>query len=320
MGDHERIHEILCRVKDIAIELERVPTKQDLINYGITRHEVIKLFGGQRQLLAQCGMKPETKKKIDNSIFNRNIDTHLEQYTPREELEPFTIKFKNARIALISDIHWPFSSKKVINTFFEFLQEHGADFVIINGDAWDMYSHSKYPRSMNVFTPKEEQDRARKMNEEFWQKVKSICPNARCFQLLGNHDIRPLKKVLESYPEAEDWVKEKLKNLFTFEGVETIHDPRQELIINEDVILHGYRSKAGDHRDYVLMNCHTGHTHHGSTVFRRVKGKIIFESNSGTAGDIESKGLSYTPQKMTGQTNGFSYRDKWGPRFVPVDT
>ena len=66
------------------------------------------------------------------------------------------------------------------------------------------------------------------------------------------------------------------------------------------------------------MNCHNGHSHVGGVVYSRIKGVTLFESNSGVAGDIESKPLSYSPQKMTHQTPGFSYRDKWGARLIAV--
>ena len=315
----DRMHEIISITKDVAISLGRTPMMANIEEAGISRHEVTKVFGGFKPLLDACGLDKSNKaKKIDNSIFNRSIVQEIERRDNEEELQPYVIKHKDAKFAIVSDIHWPFSSKKVIEAFYVFILDTQPDFIIINGDAWDMYSHSKYPKSVNIYTPREEEALARKMNEEFWKECKRLCPKARCFQLLGNHDIRPLKRVLESYPAAEDWADMYFKKIFSFDEVETIFDYRQELQINDDLIFHGYKSKLGDHRDYTHMNCHAGHSHVGGTVFRRIKGVTIFEANSGVAGDIESKALSYTPQKITHQTPGFSYRDKYGPRFIAV--
>jgi hypothetical protein len=136
---------------------------------------------------------------------------------------------------------------------------------------------------------------------------------------MGNHDVRPLRKILEVYPEAEDWINQRLTQIFTFEGVKTIMDPREELFIDEETfVFHGNRVQLGAHRDFTLYSCHIGHTHKGGTVFKQLRGKVIYEANSGVAGDPESKGLSYTAQRINDMTPGFGARDKWGPRFIPA--
>jgi hypothetical protein len=45
---------------------------------------------------------------------------------------------------------------------------------------------------------------------------------------------------------------------------------------------------------------------------------VLFELNSGLAGDPEAKGLTYTPQKITVWTPGFGAINKYGPQFVSV--
>lgn len=313
-------HTAIQKLLQLAQELGRTPDWKE-VQQAVSNNVIYKLFGSLDAYIEAAGLEPAKRnnsKKIDNSIFTAEIESVLEAYQPRDEISPFIIKKLDVKFACISDFHFPWVNKKVLDVFYSFIKEHQPDIVIINGDAWDMYSHMKYTRSMNGYSPREEQALARKMNEDFWKTVQSLCKKVQCIQMLGNHDIRPLKKTLEHYPEAEDWIKEKLKELFTFDGVTTIHDYRQELMINDDLIFHGYRTKLGDHRDYTHMNCHNGHQHVGGTVYRRIKGKTLFECNSGVAGDIESKALSYTPQKMTHQTPGFSYRDKWGPRFIAV--
>ncbi len=135
---------------------------------------------------------------------------------------------------------------------------------------------------------------------------------------MGNHDVRPLKRIMEAYPEAEDWVTEMMKKAFSFDGVETVMDQRQEFKIGNILIFHGYRSKLGEHRDYTHSNTINGHTHRGGVVFRNIGGQCLWELNSGLAGDPESKGLSYTSQKITDWTPGFGAVDKLGPRFIPA--
>lgn len=256
----------------------------------------------------------ERRKKITNEVFARPIQQHIENYQPRE----ITIDRKPwPKISTISDIHWPFSSQKVIDRFYQRVEEFQPAWVILNGDAWDMYSHSKFARSHNQFTPREEHSLAQSQNETFWQKITAIAPDATRVQMLGNHDLRPLKRVLENYPEAEDWIEEMVKKSFTFTGVKTVFDPREELMIGDIAVFHGYRSQLGQHRDYTLFNCINGHSHSGGVAYRQIRGQVLWELNSGYAGDPEAKGLTYTPQKITHWTPGFGEVDSMGARFIP---
>lgn len=310
--------ELVQALRDMAINLGRVPKRDEFasqIKNG--RHFITLHFGSYATLLQASGLKEETQsRKIDGSIFQKSIVDHLKNHY--ENLSPSQI-LEWPTFASISDIHWPYENQRVIDRFFDYVKEFKPEWVIINGDAWDMYSHSKFPRSHNEFTPREEQRLAREKNEAFWKKIQEISPKSKCYQLLGNHDIRPMKRVLEAYPEAEDWITEKLKELFTFEGVTTYHDAREELELPNDILVfHGYKSKLGAHRDYTLMSTVNGHTHKGGSVFRKIRGRILFELNSGFAGDHSAKGLTYTPQRITDQTEGFAACDKWGPRFIPV--
>lgn len=310
-------HELIAAVTALASELGRSPTRAEFaksIRGG--DYKIKHMFGNYSVLLQAAGLDTYTERrkqpKIGNSVFERDLERHLEQFVPREQ----PTRAPYPRLAAISDIHWPFSSARVVEAFLRWIEREQPSIVLINGDAWDMYSHAKFPRSHNVFTPREEERLARAANEQFWKDVKALVPKADCYQLLGNHDVRPMKRILEVYPEAEDWIAERLKQLFTFEGVKTIHDAREELMFGDVMVHHGYRSKLGDHRDYALLNSINGHTHRGGSVFRRIRGQVLWELNCGLAGDPEAKGLTYTSQKINDWTPGFGWLDQWGPRFI----
>jgi predicted phosphodiesterase len=310
-------HDLVSALKQVAVELGKTPTRREFTERVPGGHAYERLFGSYSALIQAAGLDPIDRKqpKISNAIFQRDIEKHLEDYQPK----PLPERKPYPSLAVISDVHWPFENRKVIEKFLDYVEKHKPRWVIINGDAWDMYSHSKYPRSHNVFTPREEQALARKRNEEFWCEVRKRSPQSQCVQMMGNHDVRPLKRVLEVYPAAEDWISQKLQELFTFDGVKTIMDAREELFVSEDVIVfHGYRSQLGAHRDYTLYSCINGHTHVGGVVWRQIRGGTLFEANSGVAGDPYSKGLNYTPQKITHWTPGFLGMDDYGPRFIPV--
>lgn len=309
-------HDLISALKQLASELGRTPTRRE---FGVVKgaeYNIGKLFNGSFAALVQAaGLESAKPRKIDNSIFERSLEKHLDALIPAPALDlgPYPT------LASISDIHWPFASKRVVERFLEYVGDEKPERVVIDGDAWDMYSHSKYPRSHNIFTPREEQAKARAMNEEFWAEVKRRSPESICHQMMGNHDIRPLKRVLESYPAAEDWIEKTMKELFSFPGVTTVMDPREELYIRSDIVVfHGYRSQLGAHRDYTLLNTVNGHTHKGGVVFRQIRGRTLWELNCGLAGDPESKGLTYTPQRITTWTPGFGALNRYGPQFISV--
>jgi predicted phosphodiesterase len=307
-------HDALAKLRDLAIELGRSPKRDEFATYArVGKDYANRHFGTYAAMLQAAGLETYVRPRtIDNSIFEKSIAKHLDEYIPHEKKEPF----KNPTMAVISDIHWPFSCQRIIDAFYEYVSRSKPEYVIINGDAMDMYSHAKFPRSHNQFTPREEQTAARMMNESFWKNVQSAHPTAKCFQMLGNHDIRPLKRVLEAYPEAEDWIGESIRKLFTFEGVETIHDTRQELLLGNIVIHHGHRSKLGEHRDYNLQNSISSHTHRPGVVYRTVRDEVIWELNTGYAGDPAAKGLSYTATRTVDWVQSFGVIDEYGPRVV----
>jgi hypothetical protein len=317
MSYSEESHILVSALKDLALELGRTPLKKEFNDrLRNADRRVIASFGSYTALVQASGLEvsKHNTKKIDNTIFERDIESHLEKYEPRED----KTKSPYPTIASISDIHFPFENQRVLDAFYRFIEKHQPEYVICNGDSVDNYSHTRFPRSHNVFTPREEQALARKKLEELWAEIKKACPQSKYLLMLGNHCARPLKQVLDNYPEAEDWIREALMKQFTFEGVQTVMDPREEYMIGDIMIHHGYRTGLGAHRDYTLYNAIIGHTHLGGVTFKRLRGQTLWELNSGYAGDPEAKGLTYTSQKITHWTPGFGMVHEDGPRFIPV--
>lgn len=307
-------HDVVSALKQMVGELGRLPIREEFISRsGITRHVIEANFGGFKQLKQAAGYN-KIEQKITNAIFEKPIEKHLEEYKPPTIIAPGP--YPTALI--ISDLHWPFHSQRVLDRFYKEIQKKKPQFIILNGDAWDMYSHTKFPRSHNIFTPRDERMACLRLNREFWLEVLRISPDSQCFQLIGNHDLRPMKRILESYPEAEDWIRDSLERDFSFPGVKTVFDSREELALSDEVIaFHGYRTQLGAHRDYTLLNCINGHSHVGGVVFRSIRNCTLWELNSGYAGDPGAKGLTYTPQKIVNWTPGFGELLEDGPRFVP---
>lgn len=264
-------------------------------------------------LIQAAGLEPNRPVKITNDIFRRDIESHLDQHIAPAlgPMKPWP------KIVAVGDMHEPFCMTNAKADLVTFIARKKPEWVVQIGDAFDMYSHAKFPRSHNVFTPKEEERIARKNLEEFWREVRKASPGVKCVQLLGNHDMRPLKRVLEALPSLEHWAEAYLKDLMSFDGVQTVMDSREIFQIGDIGFHHGYKSKLGDHRDDVQGNMIVGHTHRMGVVYRPYRDQIFFEANTGYLGDPTAKGLTYTPTRVTNWTWGWLDVDEDGPKPVP---
>lgn len=222
------------------------------------------------------------------------------------------------RVLVIPDCHFPFVCKRSMGKLLDRLKQHKPDVVIQLGDLLDLFSLSRFPKSQNTIgmTPAEEVAYGRAGAEEMWGYICKKLPRAKKFQLLGNHSNRLNKAIEERLPELCGVID--MKHLWEFDGVETVHDIREELVIDKVCYLHGYRSKLGDQAKYNLMNTCVGHSHRGGVFFTSIKGKTIWELNAGYIADPQSKALGYTKQRWTQWTIGYGLIDELGPRFIPL--
>ena len=221
-------------------------------------------------------------------------------------------------ILAIGDTHMPWLSSKAFGRLAKILESEGNKFdaIVQVGDLYDMFSQGRWAHSYDLITPKAEIELGRKQAEEFWRVLQKRCPNAKCFQLIGNHDERPMKRLIEKAPEIASLVD--FSHLWKFDGVQTMRTERDELVLDDIIFMHGFRSKLGDHARYNQKSTVCGHSHKGGVVYFPVKDRIIFELNAGYMGDADEVPLQYTKQKLTQWTHGFAIIDQYGPRFCPI--
>lgn len=296
-------------MKELALELGQTPS------YTLFRKHVKNcqfhlenLKFSYSDCVRESGLVPARLSKVTSKIFEKDIDKHLEEY---DQKSPIRSK-EYPKILILGDLHFPFINQKALEACYEFSEINNPEYIVQIGDLFDMYSHSKFPRSHNVFLPKEEESKARKMAEVMWSKFKG-----KKIQICGNHDYRPLKRALETMPTMEHWIEKYLKELLTFDGVETVFDPREEYKISDISFIHGHLNGIGKHRDHFMGNTVVGHSHTAGVSYRQINEKIIWEMNVGYLGDQYSRGLSYTPTKTVPWTLGWGFIDCNGPRFVP---
>lgn len=314
------VHELVAALKQWIVENGRVPTRGEFCAAVPGSHYALGKMGGFTPLLHAAGVssyrdrqaRGQMSERLTDELFVRPIPDVLASHIP----EPQIAQPQLPHTIIIPDTHFPWVNERVLEAVYKKIQRAKPGLVIQIGDLFDLYSHSRFPKSMNIYKPQEEEQLARAGAEKMWKTIRGIVPEAECVQIKGNHDIRPLKKTLEKQPEIEHVVAKHYDLLMTFDGVTLVSDPRQEYIRGNVEFIHDYRGRIGEHRDYALMNAVCGHIHVGGVSFRKIRGQVLWELNCGLAGDPEAKALGYTPQKITNWTPGYGEIDGDGPRFI----
>lgn len=197
------------------------------------------------------------------------------------------------KVFIFSDIHFPFQNKQKLNKAFELLEKEKPDVVIQIGDLLDQYVFSKYTRDLSIITPEKEIKLAIKQANEFWKRVQKIVPKARCIQLLGNHDVRVVKRIREKLPELATMFN-LTKTLYQFPKVECLESDRSFIEIDNVVYCHGWLSTLGQHARFFRKSVVHGHSHRPGIVFERLSKEFTFEMDVGHLADEKSLPLSYT--------------------------
>lgn len=184
------------------------------------------------------------------------------------------------------------------------------------GDLYDFYSASHFPATRNMMTPKHELEEGLQGAKTMWETIRRIAPQASCYQIKGNHDIRPIKRVLELIPALEHFFS--IDDVFKFHGVDTVLDDKEELLIDGIVYEHGFYSQPGRHCRENMRPTVMGHTHRGWTHFESIRNHLLWELNVGYLADPKSVALSYGRKRWTKWTTGYGWIDGSGPRFCPL--
>jgi predicted phosphodiesterase len=224
-----------------------------------------------------------------------------------------------SKILIVPDVHLPFTDFKAIANIIKFSKKFKPDYIVQVGDLYDQYCFSRFRRSLDLVNPEEEIKAARKLAEHMWKALKESSPKADCFQLLGNHDSRMMKKILEKCPEFESLVADRIADLFSFKGVETKYDDRDYIEIENILFMHGFMCGLSKHLHQFNQSIVVGHSHQGGVFFEKHKDKILFELNAGHVGDTKSRPFAYLPTKISKSTKGFGIIEDGVPSFRPLE-
>lgn len=203
----------------------------------------------------------------------------------------------------IGDTHKPFQHQPTLDEIYRAAEREQPNAIVQMGDLYDFYSASKFPRSHNIMTPKQEAEEGFAAAENMWKNLRKIVPKAECYQLWGNHDVRPQKRIMELVPHLAHFFK--IEDMFKFPGVSTILSERDDLEIDGVVYEHGYFGKPGQHMKENMRRTVIGHTHRPWLHYEQIRGQLLWELNVGYVGNPEAAALQYQRKKWEKWVRGY---------------
>jgi predicted phosphodiesterase len=315
--DKAKAHEVVSDIQRVASLLGHWPSRREyLANGGSHVFEktfgswtvALKAAGGEPSPLARGGDK-ERKAAIKNAFT-----VPIEKLTARAERKIIELPGQGRKVMAIGDVHTPWHCVETASLIVALAEQTKPTHIVQLGDARDMFAiGNRHPHTRLTYNPKEELDKGTDFLTWFWSALRKASPKAECFQILGNHDARPLKRVLESAPDLE--VLLDLSRFYRFDGVNLIEDVREVLKIGNTAHIHGYR-KHGDHMNELRCNVIHGHTHGAGVIYKRIAGELLWEADAGTCAMGNSIAMSYTPLKLDKSIQGVILEDDFGPRFI----
>lgn len=214
------------------------------------------------------------------------------------------------KVLVVSDTHIPFQNKKALAKVIEIARKERPTHIVQIGDLLDQYVFSRYSRSHDLLTPEDEVKKATKQATAMWAALQKASPKAKCFQLLGNHDIRVNKRIAERLPELQSLVK--TLGLYEFKGVKVLGSDRDYLELGGVVYCHGWLSKSLDHAKHFNRPTVHGHRHRPAI---ETQGRL-WSMDVGFLGDEKQLPFSYTMSKLTSWRMAVGIVEDGQPRLI----
>lgn len=227
------------------------------------------------------------------------------EYYVRDHMSRMDIDIDDAVIFVASDAHyWPDQISVAHQAFVKLIKKHKPSLVIMNGDAVDGSSISRYPKAawstVKMPTVKEELETV----ADRLYEIEKVAGNAKLIFTLGNHDMRFESKLANLAPEFEGIAGFSLKD----------HFPRwlfcMSLMINKNLMIK-HRFNNGLHATYnnslkAGTSLVSGHLH-------RLQATIVSDYNgsrwgvdTGTLAEVDGDHMGYGEDNPKNHCSGFA--------------
>jgi predicted phosphodiesterase len=232
-------------------------------------------------------------------------DKRSPEYYVRDYMSRMSVDIEDATIFVASDAHyWPDEISEAHKAFVKLVKKHKPDMVIMNGDAFDGASISRFPKAgfptHEVPNVKQELEAV----SDRLGEIEKVAGNAKLIFTMGNHDMRFESRLANVAPEFEGVRGFSLKE----------HFPRwlfcMSVMVNNNLMVK-HRYANGLHATYNNamkggISMATGHLH-------RLQATIISDYNgsrwgvdTGTLSDTEGDHMSYGEDSPKNHCSGFA--------------
>jgi predicted phosphodiesterase len=243
----------------------------------------------------------ETKYKIRLVAKNsKNPD-----FLVRDHMSRMDVDLDDAVIFVASDAHyWPNEISTAHQAFVKLIKKHKPDIVVMNGDAFDGASISRFAKAgYDTFKIPSVKEELEAVSDRLGE-IEKVAGNAKLVFTMGNHDMRFEGKLANQVPEFQGVAGFSLKE----------HFPRwlfcMSMMVNKNLMIK-HRYHNGLHATYnntmkAGVSIVTGHLH-------RLQATIVSDYNgsrygvdTGTLSDTEGDHMAYGEDNPKNHCSGFA--------------
>jgi predicted phosphodiesterase len=247
------------------------------------------------------------RRNLENKYKIRLISSHhnAQDYYVRDYMSRMDVDIDNATIFVASDAHyWPDEISVAHQAFVKLIKKHKCDIVVMNGDAFDGASISRYPKAgyatFEMPTVKQELEAV----SDRLGEIEKVAGNAKLVFTMGNHDQRFESKLANLAPEFQGVAGFSLKE----------HFPRwlfcMSMMVNKNLMVK-HRFANGLHATYnnamkAGVSMTTGHLH-------RLQATIVSDYNgsrwgidTGTLCETDGDQMAYGEGNPSNHCSGFA--------------
>jgi len=249
----------------------------------------------------------QRRRNLENKYKIRLISnsSNSQEYYVRDHMSRMDVDIDNATIFVASDAHyWPDQISVAHQAFVKLVKKHKPDIVVMNGDAFDGASISRYPKAgyatFEMPTVKQELEAV----SDRLGEIEKVAGNAKLVFTMGNHDQRFEAKLANQAPEFQGVAGFSLKE----------HFPRwlfcMSMMVNKNLMVK-HRFANGLHATYnnamkAGVSMTTGHLH-------RLQATIVSDYNgsrwgidTGTLCETDGDQMAYGETNPSNHCSGFA--------------
>lgn len=263
-------HSIVSALKELALELGRIPEMADTIGRGNLYSSILTAFGSHSVAIKAAGLnrRPVKEKKI---VYKTNkLQGHIVHELKLRDLfdragNPYVL-----RGTFQSDTHIPNHDPKALGAYLKFLEWYKPHFDLIGGDLMDMAPMSHWPS--DDAKPRRFKDDRRDTIDFLLKKIQILGDHCKTkIYLSGNHEDWLNQALAHKVPEFYDGMEGALhlKELLHLDdiGYDWI-GVNEFLKIGKLFFTHGLYTSSGHakkHLDQLKCSIVYGHLHDTQT-------------------------------------------------------